>query len=271
MRNARAAAIDNAPVVIASTHDIWLCHDGTGTTLTNENSDGILGDITINGTTAGIWANAGNFTPAGDHTNQFNGGVFNVQQALGDLTNPAIGNKQIIFFVDFNVANNPSGGQETILCYGIAGGGSPSNAMRMTFETTGRIQLTVVDSDGASTNINSSTTVDVCDGTDRSALFFVDFENGVGSCYVDGVLDGSTGTLDTDSPVSNSSTGWSFFANFTSAAPSYNNGLGSRSSGAYINRLGIIRPSGDVSAKIGDIALGLSEVKHELPRVLHGV
>ena len=263
MRNARAAAIDNTPVVIASTHDIWLCHDGAGTTLTNENSDGILGDITINGTTAGIWANAGNFTPAGDHTQQKTGGF---PQALGDLTNSAFGPAQILFFVDLYATSNPTN-FETFLMYGNTSG---ANLLRFTLEANGRFQAQTKDSAGVTVSASTGSYGSVCDSTRHSVVALVDYANGTIVVYVDGELDGSN-SLDTDNPVESHSRGWGVLANITSDTPSFNRELGGDGSGVRINRMGVIRPNRDMSGIIGDIAQGLYEVEHELPRVLHGV
>lgn len=267
MRNSRSVSIDNTPVVIESAHSIFFCHDGTGTTLVDSApvAKQIIGNVAINGTTTNIWDNAGNFTPAGDHTEQHNTAA---QIAYGDMTDTSVGVAQLVFFTDFFATAVPSTNFNTILMYGATVGGP---LHRLTIEqTTGRMQLKNFDAAGVSNSVQPSGSA--CDSTRYSFVHFLDFVNGTLTSYKNGVLNGDPKSLDLDNIPGPQSRGWAMFSNMTSDSPSFNVELGSEGmTGCRINRVGIIRPQKDISAQIGAIALGLHEIEHELPRALHGI
>lgn len=268
----RSVAIDNTPVIPSSVYYLWFCHEGTGTTLNQDSIadlSAVSTDVDIDlsgGTNTNIWDTPGSFTPAGDHEFHFLSGLF--EALFGSLSTSDLGSSQFIFFVDWTASAAPTGGDEVFAMYGNSSG---ANYMAWKINSSGSF---VCDTrDAANVAVSTGTGMgNVCTGARNSSLAFVDFENGTLEVYNNGVLEGSA-SLDTDNATGYSTRDFGIFGNITNdASTTWNNQLGSRSSGVTVNRLCLFRPIvATSSARVAKIAQELYETPHELPRSLHGL
>lgn len=250
-----------APV---SDYSLYLCHDGTGTTLTDSApaAQQLFGNLTVNGTTAGIWGTESNFTPAGDHTVSLKTAA---HLALGDLTTLT---GQIIFFVDIFATGVPSTNFNTFVCYGDSGAGT--DGFRFIINQTSGY-FGIQHNDHASVLKSAPMSSNCCDSARHCLVGVVDPVNAVLTPYMDGTA-GTSVAIDGDNLCQSNAWGWGILANLTSATPTFNTHLGgSGATGMYINRMGIMRTSSDQASNLGSIASGLAEIAHELPWAMDGV
>lgn len=245
----------------------FMLHEGTGTTVSDE--WGVAADLTVSGTTTGIWANSGWLTCSGD--NYMRGP--NVSGTLFDIMRlDDIEGKQVLIAADLHITSDPTAdeylfGAGQINISAIGGWGlkiNTSGALVLRYRAPGDSSVTALTAFGDIT-ADMTGRVQVMLELDGNS----DSSNIVANCYVNGSLLGSGSFPKSTLIGSVTDNGTQYFATAFGAYPNYGTANNPLASGRRLERC--IAWKGDYETGLAaSIANELTQIVSEPPIGLSG-